>query len=65
MVAMRLLERLRPTKQSLAAISETHLNVNPAANGMLRGLGRVEQVLRRAGVPLPFGGSQVLVACRP
>lgn len=65
MVAMRLLERLRPTKQSLEAISETHLNVNPAVNGMLRGLGRLEQGLRRAGVPLPFGGSQVLVARRP
>jgi SAM-dependent methyltransferase len=65
MVAMRLLARLRPTKQSLAAISETHLNVNPAANSVLRGLGRVEQALRRAGVPLPFGGSQVLVASKP
>jgi SAM-dependent methyltransferase len=65
MVAMRLLERLRPTKQSLAAISETHLNVNPAVNVVLRGLGRLEQRLRRAGVPLRFGGSQVLVARRP
>ena len=65
MVAMRLLERLRPTKQSLEAISETHLNVNPAVNGVLRGLGRLEQGLRRAGVPLPFGGSQVLVAGKP
>jgi SAM-dependent methyltransferase len=65
MAAMRLLERLRPTKQSLAAISETHLNVNPAVNGVLRGLGGLEQRLRRAGVPLPFGGSQVVVARRP
>ena len=65
MAAMRLVERLRPTRQSLAAISETHLNVNPAVNGALRGLGRLEQGLRRVGVPLPFGGSQVLVARRP
>jgi SAM-dependent methyltransferase len=65
MVAMRLIERLRPTKQSLEAISEVHLNVNPTVNGVLRGLGRLEQRLRRAGVPLPFGGSQVLVARRP
>ena len=65
MAAMRLVERLRPTKRSIAAISETQLNVNPAVNGVLRGLGRLEQHLRRAGVPLPFGGSQVLVARRP
>jgi len=65
MAAMRLVERLRPTRQSLEAISETHLNVNPAVNGALRGLGRLEQGLRRVGVPLPFGGSQVLVARRP
>jgi SAM-dependent methyltransferase len=65
MVAMRLLERLRPTRQSLEAISETHLNVNPAVNGVLRRLGRLEQGLRRAGLPLPFGGSQVVVACKP
>ncbi|HYD08043.1 MAG TPA: class I SAM-dependent methyltransferase [Reyranella sp.] len=65
MVAMRLFERLRPIKPSIEAISETHLNVNPAVNGVLRGLGRLEQGLRRAGLPLPFGGSQVLVARRP
>jgi SAM-dependent methyltransferase len=65
MVIMRLLERVRPTKQSLEAISETHLNVNPGVNGVLRGLGRLEQGLRQAGLPLPFGGSQVLVARRP
>jgi len=65
MAAMRLVERLRPTKQSLAAISEIHLNVNPVVNRVLRGLGRLEQRLRRAGMPLPFGGSQVLVARRP
>ena len=48
-----------------AEVSETQLNVSPAGNAILLGLARAEHRLRRAGVPLPFGGSQVLVAQRP
>ena len=65
MMAVRLFERLRPHKQSLAEISEEQLNVSPIGNGVLLGLARTEQVLRRIGMPLPFGGSQIVVAQRP
>jgi hypothetical protein len=65
MVAARLVERARPTRRSLEALSEAHLQPHPAANRALLGLARCEQTLRRWGVPLPFGGSQVLVAGRP
>jgi SAM-dependent methyltransferase len=65
MVAMRLMERVRPRKQSLGALSESQLQIHPGVNRLLCGLARLEQAVRRAGMPLPFGGSQVLVACRP
>ena len=55
---------MRTKKQSLAQVSETQLNVSPAGNGFLLALARAEHALRRAGVPLPFGGSQILVAQR-
>ena len=65
MLAARLLERLRPRKLSLAELSEAQHHISPLSNGLLLGLARLEHVLRRAGVPLPFGGSQVVVAQRP
>ena len=65
MMAVRLLERLRTQKQSLAELSDAQLHVPPAGNSALLALARIEQALRRVGVPLPFGGSQILVAQRP
>ena len=65
MMAVRLLERLRTHKQSLAEVSDAQLQVSPIGNSLLLGLARIEHGLRRLGVPLPFGGSQILVAQRP
>ena len=65
MMAARLVERARPNKQSLEELSEYQLNIPPLANRTLRALASIEQALRRLGVPMPFGGSQVMVAQRP
>jgi SAM-dependent methyltransferase len=65
MMASRLLERVRTRKQSLAELSDSQFQMSPMSNGVLLGLARLEHVLRRAGVPLPFGGSQIFVAQRP
>lgn len=64
MAGMRLVDRIRPRKQSLDALSESQLQVHPTVNRVLGELARLEQALRRAGLSLPFGGSQVLVARR-
>jgi SAM-dependent methyltransferase len=65
MMASRLLERFRTRKQSLAELANGQLHPSPIINGALLALARVEHALRRANVPLPFGGSQVVVARRP
>jgi SAM-dependent methyltransferase len=57
--------RLVPRRRSRENLSEYQLRPHPAANWALLGLARLEHGLRRAGLPLPFGGSQILVACRP
>lgn len=64
MMAARLLERLRPRKLSLTEFSEQQYRTSRSVNAALLGLCRVEHWLRRAGIPLPIGGSQVLVAQR-
>jgi SAM-dependent methyltransferase len=65
MAASRLLERLRGREPSLETLSDSQLHLPPLVNGLLLWLARLEHGLRRAKVPLPFGGSQVLVAQRP
>lgn len=65
MMASRLVERLRPQKQTLAELTDSQFHISRIGNGLLFGLARLEHALRRIGVPLPFGGSQVLVAQRP
>jgi SAM-dependent methyltransferase len=65
MLAARVLERLRPRKLSLAELSEAQHHISRVSNGLLLGLARLEHLLRRAGMPLPFGGSQIVVAKRP
>jgi SAM-dependent methyltransferase len=64
MVVSRVLERMRSRKLSLIELSANQFHISPLSNGLLLGLARLEHLLRRAGVPLPFGGSQVLVAKR-
>ncbi len=39
--------------------------IRPTVNAAFRVLTRTEHRLRRLGLPMPFGGSQVLVAERP
>jgi SAM-dependent methyltransferase len=65
MAASRLWGRLQRRKQSLAELADSHFDMPAAGNGLLLALARLEHRLRRMGVPLPFGGSQVLVARRP
>jgi SAM-dependent methyltransferase len=64
MVVSRVLDRMRSRKLSLAELSANQFHISPLSNGLLLGLARLEHMLRRVGVPLPFGGSQVLVAKR-
>lgn len=65
MLASRLIERMRSRKLSLTELSAKQFHISGTANALLLGLCRLEQVLRRAGMPFPFGGSQILVAQRP
>jgi SAM-dependent methyltransferase len=63
MVAARLIERRRP-EASLASIHKQEFLISPLANRLLAATARAEHGLRRLGLPMPFGGSQVLVAER-
>jgi SAM-dependent methyltransferase len=62
---MMVATRLVPTRRSVESWSEHQLRLHPAVNWGLLKLARLEHGLRRAGLPLPFGGSQILVARRP
>lgn len=64
MMASRILERIRPQNLSLAELCAKEYRISDAANGFLLALCRMEHRLRRAGLPLPFGGSQILIAQR-
>lgn len=64
MMASRILDRLRPQDISLAELCDKEYRISEAANASLLGLCKIEHHLRRAGLPLPFGGSQILVAQR-
>jgi len=63
MAASRLAVRARPKAASDASQHiEREFEVAPWLNGAFLALQRVEHALRRAGLRLPFGGSQVVVA---
>lgn len=65
MIASRLLERVRrPGGRSLEDVMADEFKISPAMNTMLFAICQIEHRLRKVGVPLPFGGSQVLVAER-
>jgi len=65
MMVSRVLERSRPQKLSIAQLCAKEYQISHTANAVLLSLCRLEHWLRRSGIPLPFGGSQVLVARRP
>lgn len=64
MVAARVLER-RLEKPTTQERHDREFRISPAVNASFRLLARAEHRLRRLGLPMPFGGSQVLVAERP
>jgi hypothetical protein len=64
MVASRLIERMRPRKLSLAELSAHQYLISPLSNRVLLWLAQLGQAMRPLGIPLPFGGSQILVARR-
>jgi SAM-dependent methyltransferase/ribosomal protein S27AE len=65
MMAMsRVLDRMRSRKLSLAELCAKQFQISDALNAILLSICKLEHWLRRAGVPLPFGGTQILVARR-
>ena len=64
MATARLLAR-RLEKPTTDELHDREFRISPAANALLRAAARAEHALRRLGVPMPFGGSQVIVAERP
>jgi len=64
MVAARVLPRARTVPRSLEEQINAEFRLSPAKNKALLILARAEHVMRRTGIPLPVGGSQVLVARR-
>jgi SAM-dependent methyltransferase len=65
MMASRALDRFRRKPNTMQEQLGMEFEISPWLNKALLGLLKIEHVLRRAGVPLPFGGSQVLVARKP
>lgn len=64
MAAARILERLKGSRSKPEQHHANEFRLSPTLNGFLLHLCRAEQRLRELGVPLPFGGSQVIVARR-
>ena len=65
MAASRAAARLRPSPRSLEEQARAEYAMSPATARVMLGVNRLEHLLRRLGAPLPFGGSQILVARRP
>jgi SAM-dependent methyltransferase len=65
MMASRIVEWLKPRPKSLDQQIADEFTIPQWQNSLLTTLLAIEQRLREAGVPLPFGGSQVVVARRP
>ncbi len=62
MALVRLAEKLSPKSKTLEEQHKSEFEISPLTNAILLWLCRVEHSLRRLGLPLPFGGSQILVA---
>ena len=65
MVLARMIERQKKVASTLEEHNASEFGISKITNGILMTLCSIEHVLRRLRVPLPFGGSQVLVAERP
>jgi 2-polyprenyl-3-methyl-5-hydroxy-6-metoxy-1,4-benzoquinol methylase len=65
MAASRILEKVSSKTRTLQDQHSSEFQIPPRVNAALLSTCRIEQHLRRMGCPLPFGGSQVLVAERP
>jgi SAM-dependent methyltransferase len=70
MVMVRLVDKMMThlSGEGLMTLKEVHdreFAISAPINTIFDASCRIEHYLRRAGVPLPFGGSQVLVAQRP
>lgn len=65
MVTSRLLARRRAVPRTLREQLQAEYIMSPVTARFMLGLSRIEHGLRRLGLPLPCGGSQVLVAKRP
>ncbi len=65
MIVSRVLDRYRKRPKTMHEQIEAEFRLSPLLNNALLGLLNLEHMGRRAGVPLPFGGSQVLVARKP
>lgn len=64
MVASRLLSVFKKSKQDPYQVLEAEFQLSPRINAALLQALRLEHTLRRTGLPMPFGGSQVIVAER-
>ena len=63
MVTARLLSR-RNSAATLDSFRESEFEISSGTNRLLRGVTRFEHTLRKLGLPMPFGGSQVIVVER-
>lgn len=64
MVASRLVALMRRTPRTLEEQTAAEYVLSPTTSRAMLVLSRLEHVLRKLGLPMPFGGSQVLVARR-
>mgnify|MGYP000701072888 CR=1 FL=1 len=64
MVASRLIARAKTVPRTLEEQTQAELVMSPLANSLMLTLARFEHRLRRLGMPMPFGGSQFVVARR-
>jgi SAM-dependent methyltransferase len=65
MAASRIVEHNRAVPRSLEEQIAAEFRLSTTTNTAMLLLARLEHALRRTGLPLPWGGSQVLVARRP
>jgi SAM-dependent methyltransferase len=65
MFVSRLIARLKPVPRTLEQQTDAEYRTPPGVARAMLGLARFEHVLRTHRFPMPFGGSQILVAQRP
>jgi SAM-dependent methyltransferase len=65
MAASRLLRGTSDQEAVKRQRVESEFEISPGINRAMLAVQRIEHGLRRGGVPLPFGGSQVVVARKP